>query len=290
MKATFEGWAGDDRSFLVATTARDERYFDLYGISVDGYKSTLLYRNTEGFDIGPVSRDQRYVALVKPRTTNDADIFLHDRKTGTTKNITSHAGNVNNFPADFSPDGSKLLFDFGPGPRVRRASELQRRLRRRLRSVCAALGHHRGQLLQGGQAPGGLRQRGLALLRTPARQHDPGASADCRCTIGHDPWHQPVARRHRHRLLRQQWQRPQRPLRRPADGSESNASDQRAEPVDRAGGPGRSNGRALQVLRWPRDSGAALQTAPGLEHRQGARSSCSCMVGRGGRRRWVTSP
>ena len=110
VKATFHGWAGDDQSFVVSTNARDERYFDLYDISVNGYKSTPLYRNTQGFDIGPVSRDKRYVALVKPRTTNDADIFLHDRKTGTTKNITAHVGNVNNFPTGFSPDGSKLLY------------------------------------------------------------------------------------------------------------------------------------------------------------------------------------
>ena len=76
----------------------------------DGYARTLFYKNTEGFEVGPISRDKRYIALVRPRTTSDADIFVHDRSTNTTKNITEHTGTVNNSPADFSPDGTKLLF------------------------------------------------------------------------------------------------------------------------------------------------------------------------------------
>lgn len=115
LKANFHGWAGDDRSFLVSTNERDERYFDLYDIATDGYHRTLLYRNTEGFDLGTISRDKRYIALVKPRTGSDADIFLHDRARSTTRNITAHTGNVNNAPADFSPDGSRLLFTSDAG-------------------------------------------------------------------------------------------------------------------------------------------------------------------------------
>jgi dipeptidyl aminopeptidase/acylaminoacyl peptidase len=110
LKASFRGWSGDDRSFFVSTNERDQRYFDLYEISADSLKRTVLYRNTGGFTLGSVSRDKRYIALVKPRTTSDADIYLHDRQTGTTKNITEHTGTVNNAPADFSPDNTKLLF------------------------------------------------------------------------------------------------------------------------------------------------------------------------------------
>lgn len=110
LKAAFAGWADDDQSFFVTTNERDARHFDLYELTTDGYRRTMLYRNTEGLQLGPVSRDKRYVALVKPRTTADADIYLHDRQANTTKNITTHTGTVNNSPADFSPDGSRLLF------------------------------------------------------------------------------------------------------------------------------------------------------------------------------------
>jgi dipeptidyl aminopeptidase/acylaminoacyl peptidase len=110
LKAAFAGWADDDRSFFVATNERDARHFDLYELTTDGYRRTMFYRNSEGLELGPVSPGKRYIALVKPRTTADADIYLHDRQGNTTKNITTHTGTVNNSPADFSPDGSRLLF------------------------------------------------------------------------------------------------------------------------------------------------------------------------------------
>jgi dipeptidyl aminopeptidase/acylaminoacyl peptidase len=109
-KANFHGWAGDDRSFFVSTNERDQRYFDVYEVSADNLTRTLFYRNTGGFDIGTIARNKRYLALSKSRTTSDADIYLHDRHTGTTKNITAHAGTVNNIPTDFSPDNASLLF------------------------------------------------------------------------------------------------------------------------------------------------------------------------------------
>jgi dipeptidyl aminopeptidase/acylaminoacyl peptidase len=110
LKADFHGWAGDDKSFFVSTNERDARYFDLYEVSADKLARTLVYRNTDGYLLGPISRDKRYLALIRTKTTSDADIFLHDRQNKTTKNITEHTGTVNNAPADFSPDGSKLLF------------------------------------------------------------------------------------------------------------------------------------------------------------------------------------
>ena len=110
LKANYRGWSGDDKSFFISTNERDERFFDLYEIAADGYKRTQLYRNTDGYELGPVSRDKRFLVLVKPRTTSDTDIYLHDRQSKTTKIITAHTGTVSNTPADFSVDGSKLLF------------------------------------------------------------------------------------------------------------------------------------------------------------------------------------
>jgi dipeptidyl aminopeptidase/acylaminoacyl peptidase len=110
LKANFHGWAGNDSSFFVSTNERDPRFFDVYEITTDGLKRSMFYRNNDGFNIGPISRDKRYIALVKSNTTSDADIFLADRVAASTKNITSHTGTINNSPADFSPDNTKLLF------------------------------------------------------------------------------------------------------------------------------------------------------------------------------------
>ncbi len=110
LKANYRGWSGDDKSFFISTNERDARFFDLYEIAADGYQRTQLYRNTDGYELGPVSRDKRFLVLVKPHTTSDTDIYLYDRQSKTTKIITAHTGTVSNTPADFSVDGSKLLF------------------------------------------------------------------------------------------------------------------------------------------------------------------------------------
>jgi dipeptidyl aminopeptidase/acylaminoacyl peptidase len=108
--SSFLGFADDGKSFFVTTNERDARYFDLYEYATDGYGRTLLFKNTEGYEIGPISRDKRWIALTKTRTTVDQDIWLHDRQRGTTTNVTAHTGNINNAPAAFSPDGAALLF------------------------------------------------------------------------------------------------------------------------------------------------------------------------------------
>ena len=115
LKATFLGWAGDDRSLFVSTNERDARYFDIYEIATDGYRRTMFYTNTDGYELGPISRDKRYIALSRPRSTSDADIFLHDRQGRTTKNVTPHTGAVNNVPSDFVPDGTQLLYTSNAG-------------------------------------------------------------------------------------------------------------------------------------------------------------------------------
>ncbi len=115
LKAQFAGWSGDDHSFFVQTNERDERFFDLYEYATDGYARKLIYRNTEGFTVGPISRDRRYIALVRPHTTNDADIFLYDGQSKKATHITKHTGNINYSPEVFAPDSRKLLFTSDSG-------------------------------------------------------------------------------------------------------------------------------------------------------------------------------
>ena len=111
LKAQFEGWNRDRSAFFIGTNERDERYFDVYRYAVtDGYPREMVYRNTEGYFPGSVSDDGRWVSLVRPRTTNDNDIYVHDRESGETIHVTPHEGDVSSSPSDFSPDGSHLLY------------------------------------------------------------------------------------------------------------------------------------------------------------------------------------
>src|SRR5688572_21581520 len=100
--AQFLGWAGDDKSFFITTNERDQRFFDIYEVKTDGFAKSLVYKNTDGYNIADVSRDKRYVALAKSYTTSDQDIFIHDLQKSSATNITKHTGTVNNAPAEFS--------------------------------------------------------------------------------------------------------------------------------------------------------------------------------------------
>jgi dipeptidyl aminopeptidase/acylaminoacyl peptidase len=115
VRAEFQGWADDGQSFFVGTNERDPRFVDLYEYAADGYARTLVYQNDGGFYIGPVSRDERYVALSKPVSTNDSDVYLYDRQTRQVRNLTAHTGNVANNPLVFTPDSRGLLFTTDEG-------------------------------------------------------------------------------------------------------------------------------------------------------------------------------
>jgi dipeptidyl aminopeptidase/acylaminoacyl peptidase len=110
LTASFAGWARDDHSFFFMSNERDPRYFDLYELTVADYERTLLYRNDNGYDVGAISPDRRYLALVKSNTTNDNDLYLLDRQTDELKLLTPGEGPVQSYPTGFSPDGASLYF------------------------------------------------------------------------------------------------------------------------------------------------------------------------------------
>ena len=78
-KAQFYQWSHDDASFFVGSNERDPRFFDVYEYPVDALERKLFYQNDEGLEFGGVSPDRRYVALAKPYSTSDSDVFLLDR-------------------------------------------------------------------------------------------------------------------------------------------------------------------------------------------------------------------
>ena len=115
-KATFYGWTYDRKQMLFASNSRDRRFFDVYTVNVESpvegsvYSPSLLYQNNEGLDPGAISRDNRYIALMKPITTNNSDMYVLDTQSGQTKHITPHEGDISYSPQYFSPDGGQLIY------------------------------------------------------------------------------------------------------------------------------------------------------------------------------------
>jgi len=110
LKAGFVGFNHDGSAFYVISNERDAKFFDLYRYDAKTYQRERLYENAEGFDIGPLSRDERWLALGKSRTTNDSDLHLYDRQARKLVHLSKHTGDAQYMAQTFSPDSKRLLY------------------------------------------------------------------------------------------------------------------------------------------------------------------------------------
>jgi dipeptidyl aminopeptidase/acylaminoacyl peptidase len=122
LKAAFEGWSGDKKSFFVTTNERDPKYFDVYRYDTATYERKMIYKN-EGYEPSQISRDGRWIALEKPISTSDNDLFVHNVEKGETKKISDHKGMAEFYATDFDPSSKWLYFRTNDGSeffRIRR--------------------------------------------------------------------------------------------------------------------------------------------------------------------------
>ena len=95
--ARFVDWAHDGRSFFVQMNSRDPRYFDLYEISADGYRSERIFENDRAYQIRSVSPDRRFVAMSRIVDNQTRHCYIYDRQDRQLRQLT--------------PDGPVLLTD-----------------------------------------------------------------------------------------------------------------------------------------------------------------------------------
>lgn len=123
LKAGFFGWSGDKKSFYVMTNERDPKFMDLYRYDAKTYERTMVYKNEKGLNASEISLDGKWLALSKPNTTADSDIFLHNLEKNETVKISEHTGTAEYEPAEFDPSSKWLYFLSNDGSefsRVRR--------------------------------------------------------------------------------------------------------------------------------------------------------------------------
>jgi dipeptidyl aminopeptidase/acylaminoacyl peptidase len=125
LKASFAGWAHDGSAFFVSSNERDPKFFDIYRYDAKTYARTLFFQNDGGYIPGDISDDQRWIALVKPNTTADSDIYLWDAQTKSAKHLSPHKGDAQYSPSAFDPASKYLYYLTNDGAeftRVRRYS------------------------------------------------------------------------------------------------------------------------------------------------------------------------
>ena len=109
LKAQFFGWSGDKKSFYVQTNERDPKFMDLYRYDAKTYERKMIYKNETGLEPNKISRDEKWLALIKPNSTADNDLLLHNIEKNETKKISEHTGNAEYSATDFDPE-SKWLY------------------------------------------------------------------------------------------------------------------------------------------------------------------------------------
>ena len=110
VKAMFASWNADKSAFFYLANGRDPRFFDLYKMPVKGFEPVLVYKNTEGYQFGDISRDEKWIAFSKPNTTADSDIYLYETASQTMKHLSPHEGEATYSPAEFDVDSRNLYY------------------------------------------------------------------------------------------------------------------------------------------------------------------------------------
>ncbi len=72
--ASLAGAATTDH-FYYTSNKSDPRYFDLYKMDTTTWKSNMIYKNDNGFDVGALSDNERYLALIQTLTTSSNNIL-----------------------------------------------------------------------------------------------------------------------------------------------------------------------------------------------------------------------
>ena len=111
LKASFAGWNDDGEHFYVTTTERNQKAFDVYRYAAADYSRELVFENP-GFQVAAISGDGRWLALDKPRTSADSDIYVVDLAADAPEPVlvTEHEGNIAYGSYGFTPDNTRLVF------------------------------------------------------------------------------------------------------------------------------------------------------------------------------------
>jgi dipeptidyl aminopeptidase/acylaminoacyl peptidase len=109
-KANFFGWAHDQKSFFYTSNKRDQRFFDLYEMTVDDLQSRRIYENDNNLDVAGISNDRSFLALIRSITTSKNELFIYDLKSKTEKQLSEPGINATFNPQFFSNDNRYLYY------------------------------------------------------------------------------------------------------------------------------------------------------------------------------------
>jgi hypothetical protein len=69
----------------------------------------MFYQSETGMNPSAISRDEKWIALGKPNTTSDRDVYLYNTETRESKHITPHKEAASYAAATFDPESKRLF-------------------------------------------------------------------------------------------------------------------------------------------------------------------------------------
>ncbi|WOK07927.1 prolyl oligopeptidase family serine peptidase [Imperialibacter roseus] len=119
-KSSFYGWSQDKQSMFIASNKRDPKYMDVYERTIASIDNEtgfgeVIYQNNDGRDVAAISPDKNYFALTESITSADSKMYLYNKSTGETTDISEHEGDVQYGPQFFSLDNKELYYTTDEG-------------------------------------------------------------------------------------------------------------------------------------------------------------------------------
>lgn len=109
-RTEFYGWAHDRKSFFYESNERDNRFMDIYEMDIESFTPRLLFKNEEGYILGAVSADKRYLAFARIVSTTRCDMYLFDVETEALIKLTTQEEDFEAIPQAFSLDSNSLYY------------------------------------------------------------------------------------------------------------------------------------------------------------------------------------
>jgi dipeptidyl aminopeptidase/acylaminoacyl peptidase len=109
-KASFFMWSQDKKSMFYTSNKRDEKYFDVYKMSISDWSPVSMYENNDGLDVTDISYDEKTIALNKSVTTSENELYIQDITTGERKEISQPDQKGSYSSSGFSKDNRYLYY------------------------------------------------------------------------------------------------------------------------------------------------------------------------------------
>lgn len=109
-RSVFYGWSYDEKSFFYGSNKRNPSFMDVYEMDIESLTPELFYQNDEGYSLGGISNDKRFIAFSKTITNNNSDMYLYNIETKEMEHLTPHEGDINYAPITFSVDSKTLYY------------------------------------------------------------------------------------------------------------------------------------------------------------------------------------